>query len=538
MKGEVIRAPIAVVTDTASGLGGEAHQLLRERLRAALIILLVGQGLAILREILGAFLQEGFYQIDRQAGYGLLNVAVFAAVTVSLVILFLSVTLSWMQLRAIEFVVFGLVIALVAYNQYHEVLHEVRGGDGGLVISTIRSFMFVYFLLMVIYGLLIPNTGLQAARLTISIAVIPLLINLFLYFRHPDFWQVCEEFFRFDQISQSALLMLTGAMTVTYGAHVMYRLRQEASEAKEFGQYKLVEKIGSGGMGEVWRASHRLLVRPAAIKLIRPEMLGSSNETRTQLLSRFEREAQATALLKSPNTVDVHDFGLTEDGILYYVMEFLEGLDLSSLVERYGPVPPERAVTLTRQACESLAEAHSDGLIHRDIKPANIFTCKFGLKHDFVKVLDFGLVKRNFDQEDSRLTAAGTVTGTPAYIAPEMAISSQQADARSDIYSLGCVAYWLVTGFPVFTSDTPMGTILEHVQSDPVPPSERVEMEVPKDFEGIILACLSKSPGDRPQSCFELMALLDTCEWAEAWNQDRARQWWELNRPCSVASSS
>jgi serine/threonine-protein kinase len=267
-------------------------------------------------------------------------------------------------------------------------------------------------------------------------------------------------------------------------------------------------------------------------------MLSSSDETRTQLLSRFEREAQATALLKSPNTVDVHDFGMTEERVLYYVMEFLEGLDLSSLIERYGPVPPERAGTLIKQASESLAEAHSEGLIHRDIKPANIYTCRFGLKYDFVKVLDFGLVKRSLDQTDSQLTAAGTVTGTPAFIAPEMAISSQKADARSDIYSLGCVAYWLVTGFPVFTSDTPMGTILEHVQSTPVPPSERVELEVPKDFEAIILACLSKSPADRPQSCLELITQLESCEWAEDWSQDRARQWWELHRPCSAASSS
>jgi len=537
MTGEVVKAPIAVIADTAPSSGGEAQLLLRERLRAVLIILLVGQGLAILREVLGEFLQSGFYAIDRQVGYGFLNMAVFSAVTVSLVILYLSVPLSIKQMRAIELIVFGLVVMLVAYNQYHEVLHEVQGGDGGLVISTIRSFMFVYFILMVIYGLLIPNTGLQAARLTVSIAVIPLLVSLLLWFKHPEFWQVCEEFFRFDQISQSSLIMLTGALTVTYGAHVMYRLRQEAVEAKEFGQYRLVEKIGSGGMGEVWRASHRMLVRPAAIKLIRPEMLGSSDETRTQLLSRFEREAQATALLKSPNTVDVHDFGMTEDGVLYYVMEFLEGLDLNSLVGRYGPVPSERAVSLLKQACESLAEAHADGLIHRDIKPANIYACKSGLKFDVVKVLDFGLVKRSLDQADSQLTVAGTVTGTPAFIAPEMAMSSQKADARSDIYSLGCVAYWLVTGFMVFESDTPMGTILEHVQSIPVPPSERVEMEVPEDLETIILACLSKAPGDRPQSCLELIAQLESCRCYREWDQIRARQWWELNRPTHQSGS-
>lgn len=537
MTGEVVRAPIALVTDTVSRSGGEAHQLLRERLRAALIILLVGQGLAILRQILGIFLQEGFYEIDRQAGYGLLNLLVFAAVTVSLVILYLAVPLTLRQLREIELIVFGLVVALVAYNQYCEVLHEVEGGDGGLVISTIRSFMFVYFLLMVIYGLLIPNTGFQAARLTLSIAIIPVFVNLFIWFKHPAFEKVCGEFVRFDQISQSTLLMLVGAVTVTYGAHVMYRLRQEAADAKEFGQYRLVEQIGSGGMGEVWRANHRMLVRPAAIKLIRPEMLGSSNETKMQLLSRFEREAQATALLQSPNTVDIYDFGMTEDGVLYYVMEFLAGLDLSSLIERYGPVPSERAVALLKQACESLAEAHSSGLIHRDIKPANIYICKSGLKFDLVKVLDFGLVKRSLDQADSRLTVAGTVTGTPAFTAPEMAISSHKADARSDIYSLGCVAYWLVTGFMVFESDTPMGTILEHVQSTPVPPSERVEMEVPEDLETIILACLSKTPGDRPQSCLELITQLESCECYREWDQNRARQWWELNRPGSVASS-
>ena len=201
-------------------------------------------------------------------------------------------------------------------------------------------------------------------------------------------------------------------------------------------------------MGEIWRARHRMLARPVAVKLIRPELLGVKTPVEAaSLVARFQREAEATAALHSSHTIALHDFGVTPEGTFYYVMELLEGLDLETLVRRFGPVPPERAIHLLIQACDSLAEAHAAGLVHRDVKPANMLTCHFGLKWDFVKVLDFGLVKTAWSLgDDDRLTSEGTITGTPAYMAPEAVLGAQAIDARVDLYGLGCVAYWLLTG--------------------------------------------------------------------------------------------
>ena len=211
---------------------------------------------------------------------------------------------------------------------------------------------------------------------------------------------------------------------------------------QELGCYRLVEKLDHGGMGEIWRARHRMLARPVAVKLIRPELIGvKSAPEAAALVSRFRREAEATAALHSPHTVSLHDFGVTPEGAFYYVMELLDGLDLETLVRRFGPVPPERAVHLLAQACDSLAEAHATGLVHRDVKPANIVACRWGLKWDFVKVLDFGLVKATWNLgEDEHLTSEGTITGTPAYMAPEAALGGRDIDARVDLYGLGCVA--------------------------------------------------------------------------------------------------
>ena len=220
-----------------------------------------------------------------------------------------------------------------------------------------------------------------------------------------------------------------------------------------------IERIGAGGMGEVWRAQHRLLARPAAIKLIRSSMLGESQRAREALVRRFEREARETAALGSTHTIDVYDFGVTEEGDFYYVMELLEGLSLERLVQEFGAVDPGRTVYLLRQVCHSLGEAHARGLVHRDVKPANIMVCRLGPDDDFVKVLDFGLVKHTAaGQTVTMLSMEGTVVGTPGYMAPEIALGRADVDGRTDIYSLGCVAYYMLTGQPVFSGDTPVAT--------------------------------------------------------------------------------
>jgi serine/threonine-protein kinase len=297
-------------------------------------------------------------------------------------------------------------------------------------------------------------------------------------------------------------LMLGAAVTIS---HVMTRLGQQVTRERELGSYRLGELLGRGGMGEVYLATHRMLARPAAIKLIRPEVLAAGDATLAQTaVARFRREAEAAARLRSPHTVELYDFGVTEDGTFYLVMELLEGQNLERLVRQEGPLDPVRVIQIIRQVCESLEEAHSYGLVHRDIKPANIHLGKLGLRSDVAKVLDFGLV-RSFDgpSEESLTGAAGMTPGTPAYMAPEMA-SDRPLDGRADLYSLGCVAFYLLTGRLVFEGDTPLQIILRHLQQPAAPPSRVTDRSIPPALDELVLACLAKRPEDRPASAAEL----------------------------------
>jgi serine/threonine-protein kinase len=322
--------------------------------------------------------------------------------------------------------------------------------------------------------------------------------------------------------------LLVGVAVVI--SHVMTTLGQQVAKARELGSYQLGELLGRGGMGEVYKARHRMLARPAAIKLIRPELIGGDDpDARRVAIQRFRREAEAAANLRSPHTVELYDFGVTDDGTLYFVMELLEGLDLESLVRRYGPMPAGRVVHVLRQACESLEEAHEGGLVHRDIKPANIHLGRLGLTEDFVKVLDFGLVKpiaemTNPDAEPTLATQAGLVLGTPAYMAPEMA-RNEKVDGRADIYALGCVAYYLLTGQQVFESATAMQVISKHLEAVPVPPSQRVPSTIPAGLERVVLECLAKDPAVRPQHASELSRRLEEAG-IEPWTEAQAKQWW------------
>ena len=286
----------------------------------------------------------------------------------------------------------------------------------------------------------------------------------------------------------------------------------------------------------MWRAKHRMLARPAAIKLIRPSLTGDGRPGVSEdARRRFEREAQVIARLRSPHTVNLFDFGIAADGAFYYVMELLDGLDAETLVRRSGPVPAERAIHLLRQVCHSLSEAESCGLVHRDIKPANIFLCRYGEDYDFVKVLDFGIVKATHDTADTgpALTREMAVHGTPAFIAPEQALGGADLDGRADIYATGCVAYWLLTGQLVFTADTPMALLLHHAQTPPTPPSARTELPIPAALDHLVLSCLAKDPAERPQTARELSRRLAAIEGASAWTEDRARDWWARHRPAA-----
>jgi serine/threonine-protein kinase len=316
-------------------------------------------------------------------------------------------------------------------------------------------------------------------------------------------------------------------------SHVFTRLGHQVTKAREMGSYRLVKLLGKGGMGEVWRARHHMLARDAAIKLIQPDMLSRGSEKNAVLLRRrFEQEAKATASLRSPHTVELYDFGVTQDGVFYYVMELLDGIDLDTLVRRFGPQPPARVVCILRQICGSLADAHRHGMIHRDIKPTNVFLCRMGTEYDFAKVLDFGLVKMQ-DTKGAELTGEGVTTGTPAYLAPELAMGSTDLDGRTDLYALGCVAYWLLTGSLVFEEKGSAAMMLAHLQKAPVPPSQRSELAVPASLDQAVMMCLAKEPAGRPARAEELARLLDGGD-TGVWTAKDAEAWWETNIPESL----
>jgi serine/threonine-protein kinase len=317
-------------------------------------------------------------------------------------------------------------------------------------------------------------------------------------------------------------LVAVGSSTVA--SHLIYGLRVKAREAAQLGQYTLVEKIGEGGMGAVFKAKHALLRRPTAVKLLLPEKASKHD------LMRFEREVQLTSQLKHPNTVAIYDYGHTPDGIFYYAMEYLDGLTLEALVEEYGPQPPGRVIHILAQVLSALNEAHGTGLIHRDVKPANILLCERGGVFDMVKVVDFGLVKEIQPGNDAAVTLVNTIAGTPFYVSPEAIREPQDVDARSDLYAVGAVGYYLLTGKVVFDGKSIIEVCGHHLHSAPVAPSTRLGRALPEDLVGLILRCLEKERGARPRDAAELREALLQCEDAAAWGEAEARAWWEEHR--------
>jgi serine/threonine-protein kinase len=398
--------------------------------------------------------------------------------------------------------------------------------------------LFALSVTMMARAVLIPSTATRTFCLS-WLASVPLLVVSYIFHQPAALPGLAPALLK-ALISVNAFLWLVIATTLsTVTSRTIYGLRQQVKEAADIGQYTLEAKIGSGGMGEVWRARHRMLIRPAAVKLVTAEQLGSMSGSDSQLrLRRFEREARATAGLKSPHTVQLYDFGITDDGTLYYVMELLDGMDLDTLVDRFGPVPAERAIHLLVQVCASLDDAHQNGLVHRDIKPANIVVSRIGADWDFVKVLDFGLVKLENERESDeslRLTAAGHLSGTPAFIAPEVVLGAELTDHRVDIYSLGCVAYWLVTGQLVFEGPGALKVMAAHAHTPPVAPSSRSGLPIPPDLETLILECLEKDPEKRPQTAAALQSRLQAIPIAASWTSERAEHWWVLHAPSKAS---
>jgi serine/threonine-protein kinase len=330
------------------------------------------------------------------------------------------------------------------------------------------------------------------------------------------------------------LWCLACTVTAALASQVIYGLRKQVREAKRLGQYVLGDKLGEGGMGIVYKAQHALLRRPTAVKLLQPEKAGQRS------LSRFEREVQLTSRLTHPNTVAIYDYGRTPNGIFYYAMEYLDGLDLQALVERHGPQDPSRVVHILAQVSSALAEAHSIGLVHRDIKPANVILCERGGVPDVAKVLDFGLVKElegGDAQASLALSGESVVLGTPLYLPPEALTKPDSVDERSDLYALGAVAYFLLTGKPVFEGDSVVQVCSHHLQTLPTPPSERLGRRLPSDLEAVVLQCLEKNPARRPQTARELRdELLATG--VPPWTDADARAWWSARGERQGATST
>jgi hypothetical protein len=338
-----------------------------------------------------------------------------------------------------------------------------------------------------------------------------------------------QMFFSFSTTYLCAILSMLPAT-------IIRRLGREVQEARDMGAYRIGKLIGKGGMGEVYRASHRLLARPAAVKVIGvSDMSELDGDTRTRAVERFRREAAVAAALTSPHTISLFDFGVTAQGTYYYVMELLHGMDLQAMVDRHGPIPPARALHFLRQATISLAEAHQFGIVHRDIKPSNIFASRLGLEVDFVKVLDFGVVKvetKKLDDASLKLSREDVPIGTPAYMAPEGVDGGAALTPASDIYSLGCVAFFILTGDMVFRATSVLQMAIKHMEEAPRTPSTvQTTNGITPELDELVLRCLSKKPEDRPADALALLGMITPLAKAMPWGPEAASEWWESNVP-------
>jgi serine/threonine-protein kinase len=410
---------------------------------------------------------------------------------------------------------------------------------GLYAIRTVSVFnlALVTGLVALVRAVVVPST----ARRTLALGLIASAMAYAIFFLsafHPA-WPVAQredpEWSLPFQLASFTLWLGACIATATVASKAIYHLRREVRAARQLGQYVVGEKLGEGGMGIVYRATHSLLRRETALKLLPPDRVDPGT------IRRFEREVVETARLRHPNTVAVYDYGRTPDGVFYYAMEYLDGLTITELVAVDGPLPPGRVVWLLRQVCASLDEAHSVGLVHRDIKPANLYVCRYGIEFDFVKILDFGLVKSSGPLTDATLTAAGAFAGTPGYIAPEVALGSADVDWRADIYGLGCVGYFLVTGAPVFERASPIEMLFDHARTPPISPSQRARRVFPAGLDETLLACLEKDPRNRPQSAEQLSEALGAITLESSWTADDARRWWlrhsaDRARPRSAAA--
>lgn len=507
--GSSLPEPLQVELSNASGSGlsRETGHVLRSRLRSAALLLFGGFACYFLLNLV-QYPWPILYDSPIFLAHTLLTVALGYSASS----LCRRCTITNRSLRLSELVIFG------GPAVFFFALSWMGSRDNVIEYDFLPEHDSYWLFLIFVYALFIPNTWQRAGAVIASIAGLRIALMIYLVYVDP----ICSLASNANTtfVSQNMLIMVIGAVTATVGVYTIGSLRREAFKAKQLGQYRLRETLGKGGMGEVYLAEHQLMKRPCAIKVIRPELAGDG-----QALARFEREVRATAKLSHWNTIDIFDYGHDHGGTFYYVMEYLPGMNLADIVSQFGPMPSARVIHLLRQTCAALDEAHRAGMIHRDIKPANIFAAERGGHHDVAKLLDFGLVKPISETANLELTNQGTVTGSPLYMSPEQA-SGDEPDVRSDIYSLGAVAYFLLTGQPPFQYPHAIKVLMAHVHENPLPTS-KLESSVPRDLEKIVMRCLAKSPIDRFQNANELQLALANCSDANAWSDDRADAWWD-----------
>ncbi|MFO0906407.1 MAG: serine/threonine-protein kinase [Pirellulales bacterium] len=501
---DVSQVAVGVVAGRRQKFADETAALLRRRLLAAASLVAV--------VLAAAFVGNLVVGITTYWGlrFAVVGIAVAAAAGLRF-----HPQLSLGALRIVEGVIFGAVVFQLALMMWTRLGEFIAAHDGPTLIASRHQYLMAWCILIFIYGTLMPNTWKRAAVILLPMSFLPYAIVACLQRVHPETTALLAQ-----AKAESPLPMpIVAALVASFAAHVINAARREAFKARQFGQYRLLDRLGVGGMGEVYRAEHTLLKRPCAIKLIKP-----ASETDAVAVARFEKEVKTTARLTHWNTIEIYDYGRTDDGTFYYVMELLPGMSLEELVAKHGPLPPGRVVHLLRQICGALHEAHAVGLIHRDIKPANIFASQRGGVHDVAKLLDFGLVKERRDSSDDA-ARSGKFSGTPLYMAPEQAWSYDDVDGRADLYSLGAVAYCLLTGRPPFVSNSVMELLAAH-QSEPVPPPSKFQAAVPPDLDQIVLRCLAKSPADRFADADALRSALAACSVANAWTEQDAASWW------------
>jgi serine/threonine-protein kinase len=510
------RRGVALVEGSTPHLSAETRDLLRNRLRIAAILFFVGFFVFLLRWFffwnewiphrLSLFITHGFITI------------LLGAFAVKLC---RHCPYSLRTLRIAELLIFGCPALFFVVKSIDEsiVLANLPVGQARL-----DNLVLPWFLMTFTYAMFIPNTWQRAAVVLGLMGLMPVGVMAYLYTAVPTFGHLSAEPAYEGFISGQILIMAIVVMVSIVGVHTIGTLRREAFAAKQLGQYRLKRRLGSGGMGEVYLAEHQMMKRPCAVKLIRAEKAGDP-----RMLARFEREVRATAKLSHWNSIDIYDYGRTADGTFYYVMEYLPGHNIGEIVDNYGIIPAGRAVYLLDQVCAALAEAHGIGLVHRDIKPANIFCAYRGGVFDVIKLLDFGLAKPTMESSgDAQLTMAGTVTGSPLFMSPEQASGDDSLDARSDIYSLGAVMYYMLTGRPPFNADNPLKVMIAHASQEVAPP-RRINSEIPADLEEIVLRCLEKDPEHRFQSVSDLRTALRDLVLDDQWSSDLAAKWWSCN---------